>query len=177
MRISVKNLLRSGEARESVKLGGWVRTKRDSKAFSFVEINDGSCLQGIQVIIDEGIPGWDSVSKMTTGASVEVRGELVESPGKGQSWEVRAGRSGPRRCPCWGKRRKIFRFRRKGIPRNFCARLPICVRGPISMERPSGCGAGWLMPCIAFLMNGILHTSTRRSLRRAIVKGRGKCFR
>ena len=55
-----------------------------------MEVNDGSCLQGIQVIVDEGIPGSEKVGKMSTGASVQVTGELVESPGKGQSWEVRA---------------------------------------------------------------------------------------
>ena len=90
MRKSVKHLLASESAEASVKLSGWVRTRRDSKEFSFVELNDGSCLQGIQVIIDAGISGSDQVSKMNTGASVSVVGELVESPGKGQSWEVRA---------------------------------------------------------------------------------------
>lgn len=90
MRKSVKHLLVSESAEASVELSGWVRTRRDSKEFSFVELNDGSCLQGIQVIIDAGIPGSDQVSKMNTGASVSVVGELVESPGKGQSWEVRA---------------------------------------------------------------------------------------
>ena len=90
MRKPVKHLLASESAESSVELSGWVRTRRDSKEFSFVELNDGSCLRGIQVIIDAGIPGSDQVSKMNTGASVSVVGELVESPGKGQSWEVRA---------------------------------------------------------------------------------------
>ncbi|MDA8976336.1 asparagine--tRNA ligase [Akkermansiaceae bacterium] len=90
MRTSVKHLLNSESAQDTVELSGWVRTRRDSKAFSFIELNDGSCLQGIQVIIDAGIPGSEEVSKMNTGASVSVAGELVESPGKGQSWEVRA---------------------------------------------------------------------------------------
>jgi len=90
MRISVKNLLSSEKGQKSVKLGGWVRTRRDSKEFSFIEVNDGSCLQGIQVIVDAGIPGSQELSKMSTGASIEVVGELVESPGQGQSWEVRA---------------------------------------------------------------------------------------
>ena len=103
MRKSVKHLLASESAEASVELSGWVRTRRDSKEFSFVELNDGSCLQGIQVIIDAGIPGSDQVNKMNTGASVSVVGELVESPGKGQSWEVRAtevellGEVGPER--------------------------------------------------------------------------------
>ena len=90
MRKSVKHLLASESAEASVELSGWVRTRRDSKEFSFVELNDGSCLQGIQVIIDAGISGSDQVSKMNTAASVSVVGALVESPGKGQSWEVRA---------------------------------------------------------------------------------------
>jgi asparaginyl-tRNA synthetase len=90
MRTSVKNLLNSASAQDSVELAGWVRTRRDSKEFSFMELNDGSCLKGIQVIIDAGIPGSDDLAKMNTGASVRVVGELVESPGKGQSWEVRA---------------------------------------------------------------------------------------
>ncbi|MDG2399185.1 MAG: asparagine--tRNA ligase [Akkermansiaceae bacterium] len=90
MRTSVKNLLNSATALDSVELAGWVRTRRDSKEFSFMELNDGSCLKGIQVIIDSGTPGSEEVGKMNTGASVRVAGELVESPGKGQSWEVRA---------------------------------------------------------------------------------------
>ena len=90
MRTSVKNLLNSATALDSVKLAGWVRTRRDSKEFSFMELNDGSCLKGIQVIIDLGTPGSEEVGKMNTGAAVKVAGELLESPGQGQSWEVRA---------------------------------------------------------------------------------------
>ncbi|MEN8695441.1 MAG: asparagine--tRNA ligase [Akkermansiaceae bacterium] len=90
MRQSVKSLLNSDSAQGTVELSGWVRTRRDSKEFSFLELNDGSSLQGIQVIIDSGIPGSEDVSKMSTGASVSIIGELVESPGKGQSWEVHA---------------------------------------------------------------------------------------
>jgi asparaginyl-tRNA synthetase len=55
-----------------------------------MELNDGSCLKGIQVIIDLGTPGSEEVGKMNTGAAVKVAGELLESPGQGQSWEVRA---------------------------------------------------------------------------------------
>lgn len=90
MRQSVKSLLNCDSTQGTVELSGWVRTRRDSKEFSFLELNDGSSLQGIQVIIDSGIPGSEDVSKMSTGASVSIIGELVESPGKGQSWEVHA---------------------------------------------------------------------------------------
>ncbi len=90
MRKLVKHLLKNESALSEVELSGWVRTRRDSKDFSFIELNDGSSLQGIQVVIDAGIPGYDSVKKMNTGASIRVLGELVESQGKGQSWEVLA---------------------------------------------------------------------------------------
>jgi asparaginyl-tRNA synthetase len=73
-----------------ILLRGWVRTKRDSKEFSFMELNDGSCLKNIQAIVDAGIPGSERLGDIGTGAAVEVRGALVESPGKGQKWEVRA---------------------------------------------------------------------------------------
>ena len=84
MRTSVKNLLNSATALDSVELAGWVRTRRDSKEFSFMELNDGSCLKGIQVIIDSGTPGSEEVGKMNTGAAVRVAGELLEARGRGR---------------------------------------------------------------------------------------------
>jgi len=70
---------------------GWVRTRRESKTFCFVEINDGSCLAGLQVIVDAALPGYaDLVPKLTTGTSVCVRGDLVDSPAAGQKYELRA---------------------------------------------------------------------------------------
>ncbi|MCF8050381.1 MAG: asparagine--tRNA ligase [Desulfobacterales bacterium] len=73
-----------------VLIKGWVRTRRDSKNFSFIEINDGSCLKNIQVVADDGLAAYDQIRKLATGSSVEVTGEIVASPGKGQAWEVRA---------------------------------------------------------------------------------------
>jgi asparaginyl-tRNA synthetase len=67
-----------------------VRTRRDSKAFSFLEINDGTCLANLQVVADAGIPGSDDLAAMNTGASVEVVGKLVPSPAAGQKWELQA---------------------------------------------------------------------------------------
>lgn len=86
---------------ESVTVMGWVRTKRESKDFAFLEINDGSCLKNLQVVVDAGVPGWEDLPRILTGASIQVRGAVVPSPGKGQRWEVRAqevaviGEAGP----------------------------------------------------------------------------------
>ncbi|CAM9444764.1 unnamed protein product [Ectocarpus sp. 13 AM-2016] len=75
---------------EAVAVKGWVRTKRDQKAFSFVEVNDGSCMKGVQVVIPQDVPTYSAVERLTTGASVSVTGVVVESPGKGQRFEVKA---------------------------------------------------------------------------------------
>ncbi len=75
---------------DTITIKGWARTRRDSKEFSFLEMNDGTCLANIQCVADAGIPGYDDVTKMTTGSAVGITGNLVESPGKGQKWEIHA---------------------------------------------------------------------------------------
>ena len=90
-RTLVKHALAQEAPVERICVEGWVRTRRDSKQFSFLEVNDGTCLDSIQVIVDAGIEGYEDVSRMSTGASVRVEGRLVESPGR-QKWEVHATR-------------------------------------------------------------------------------------
>src|SRR3954469_11660133 len=88
--ISVKAALASGAPISSVQVQGWVRTRRDSKDFSFIELNDGSSLRNLQIIAKSTLPNYAEVQRLITGASIKVRGELVASQGKGQSWEVLA---------------------------------------------------------------------------------------
>ena len=90
MRTPIRELLNATAPIEKIHAAGWVRTRRDSKAFSFLELNDGSCLGNLQVVADAGIPGSDELAKMSTGASVAVEGRLVASQGGGQAWEVQA---------------------------------------------------------------------------------------
>ena len=90
MRTLIKRVLLRDEPCDEIHIAGWVRTRRDSKAFSFLEINDGTCLANLQVVADAGIPGSDELAAMNTGASVEVRGRLVPSPAAGQKWELQA---------------------------------------------------------------------------------------
>jgi asparaginyl-tRNA synthetase len=89
-RMPIKNLLNSSTAIGHVRVNGWVRTRRDAKGFSFLELNDGSCLRNLQVIVDETVPAFDRLAAATTGAAVEVEGALAESPGAGQKWELKA---------------------------------------------------------------------------------------
>jgi asparaginyl-tRNA synthetase len=86
--ISVKEALESTAPADAILVQGWVRTRRDSKDFSFIELNDGSCLRNVQVIARNTLPNYPAVQRLITGASIAVRGALVASQGKGQSWEV-----------------------------------------------------------------------------------------
>ena len=90
MRQLVKQLLASTEVCDSVLIQGWVRTRRDAKGFSFLELNDGSCLGGIQVVVDAHVPGYDNIASFTTGSAARIEGRLVASPGAKQKWEVHA---------------------------------------------------------------------------------------
>ncbi|MEY4064841.1 MAG: hypothetical protein RIR26_1049 [Pseudomonadota bacterium] len=74
-----------------VTIAGWVRTRRGSKKFSFLEVNDGTSGRSIQVIVDAGLPNYEAeLIQLTTGASVRVEGNLVASPGQGQKFEIQA---------------------------------------------------------------------------------------
>jgi asparaginyl-tRNA synthetase len=86
--IRIKDALQRSEPISAIQVQGWVRTRRDSKDFSFIELNDGSCLRNLQIIAQNTLPNYAAVQRLTTGASVVVGGELVASQGKGQSWEV-----------------------------------------------------------------------------------------
>jgi asparaginyl-tRNA synthetase len=92
MRTLIKHLLAATEPSEAVTVKGWVRTRRDSKGFSFLELNDGSCLANVQVVVDAGTPGFEHLPHLTTGASAVIEGKLVASPAQGQKWELRASR-------------------------------------------------------------------------------------
>jgi asparaginyl-tRNA synthetase len=77
---------------EQVTVRGWVRTRRDSKGgFSFVAVNDGSCFDSIQAVCPNTLANYaDAVTKLTAGCAVEITGKLVQSQGKGQSFEIQA---------------------------------------------------------------------------------------
>lgn len=88
----IKALLERRDFGAEVTLCGWVRTRRDSKAgFSFIELNDGSSLAGVQIVAEAELTNYESeIKKLCTGCSLRVRGELRESPGKGQAVEIGA---------------------------------------------------------------------------------------
>ena len=84
----IKDALQSTAPIGAIQVQGWVRTRRDSKDFSFIELNDGSSLRNLQIIVRNTVSNYTDVQRLTTGASIAVSGGLVASQGKGQKWEL-----------------------------------------------------------------------------------------
>jgi asparaginyl-tRNA synthetase len=91
-RTKIVQLLQSEIPVTNVLIKGWVRTRRDSKGFSFIEVNDGSCLKNIQILAHSSLSNYPDISRLSTGSAVIINGNLVESMGVGQKWEILADR-------------------------------------------------------------------------------------
>ncbi len=89
----IASVLLRTEAVTGLQLAGWIRTRRDGKGVSFLELNDGSCLKNLQVVVgEEAVLQEGVLRQLTTGASILVWGNLVPSLGAGQAFEVKAVR-------------------------------------------------------------------------------------
>lgn len=75
---------------KDICLTGWVRKHRTSKNFGFIELNDGSFFQGVQVVFEDFLTNFDEISRVSIATSLEIKGKVVKSEGKGQSFEVKA---------------------------------------------------------------------------------------
>jgi asparaginyl-tRNA synthetase len=116
---SIDKILATGEVGATITVKGWIRSKRESKGFAFVDVNDGSCMANIQVVIAQTITDYAAqIKRLSTGASVEIQGNLVASPAKGQRVELQAttleifGESDPETYPLQ-KKRHSFEFLRE----------------------------------------------------------------
>ena len=89
---TVKSLFRDSAAYDgkTVTVGGWARTIRDSKAFGFIELNDGSFFKSVQVVIEEALPNFKELVKLNVGSSLVVTGTLVLTPEAKQPFEIKA---------------------------------------------------------------------------------------
>ena len=78
-------------ADKTVEVGGWIRTLRSSKAFGFIELNDGSFFKSVQVVFEEDkIDNYTEISKLGVGAAIIVKGTLVLTPEAKQPFEIKA---------------------------------------------------------------------------------------
>ena len=92
-KVLVRQLFRQTPADGAQLLvSGWVRTVRDSKAFAFIELNDGSFFKNLQIVLDESVPDFREVVKVTLGSAIEVEGTLKLTPEAKQPFELKASR-------------------------------------------------------------------------------------
>ena len=117
-RVHIKNILSQKPIHKEITISGWLKSKRDSKKLSFLDISDGSSLSGLQVIAENSLANYsEQISKLTTGCSLTVRGTLLPSPAKGQEVELHAadiqvhGWADPEEYPLQ-KKRHSFEFLR-----------------------------------------------------------------
>lgn len=108
-RTKVKTILEKGIAEQDVCVCGWVRTKRVSKNFAFVVINDGSSQRDIQCVVDADTPAFAKLDHILTGASVRIDGKLKASQGKEQSWEIHT-----KNLEIFGKSDETYPLQKKG---------------------------------------------------------------
>jgi asparaginyl-tRNA synthetase len=89
----VVDLLHRDAAGGGVRVQGWLKTARHGKGVSFLEVSDGSCMAGIQVVAEPALANYEAeVLALRTGCAIEAEGEVVESPASGQRFEIRAAR-------------------------------------------------------------------------------------
>ncbi len=118
-KISIRDARQEDAIGRQATLQGWIRTRRDSKGgFSFLEINDGSCMANIQVIADADLSNYESeIKRLSAGCSVTIHGEIKASGGKGQATEVQAseiivhGWADPEEYPLQKKRHSMEKLR------------------------------------------------------------------
>ncbi|MBO5411077.1 MAG: asparagine--tRNA ligase, partial [Clostridia bacterium] len=78
-------------ADQSVTVYGWVKTLRDSKAIGFIELNDGSCFKGVQIVFEaEKLENYKDIAKLNVGSAVKVTGTLLLTPQANQPFEINA---------------------------------------------------------------------------------------
>ncbi|MBR7032054.1 MAG: asparagine--tRNA ligase, partial [Clostridia bacterium] len=81
---------RGFEKTESVTVGGWVRSIRDSKTFGFIMISDGTYFKPVQVVYDDTLPNFEEISKLNVGSALIISGKIVLTPEAQQPFEIRA---------------------------------------------------------------------------------------
>lgn len=91
-KVTIKDLYRNTEnyIDKTVEVAGWVRTVRDSKAFGFIELNDGSFFNNLQIVFNDKLANFEEVRKLTISSSIIVNGKVVKTENSKQPFEIHA---------------------------------------------------------------------------------------
>lgn len=154
-------------------VSGWVRTVRDSKAFGFIELNDGTCFKNLQIVLEDGhTRDFASAVKITLGSAIRVTGELVLTPGMKQPFEVKASQ-----VEVLGLCAPDFPLQKSAIPLSSCAPSRTFVPAPTRFTRCSASGRWRRSFCTPSLPSAALCTCTPPSSPPATARARARCFR
>jgi len=86
--VSIREILKSGQKYPNATVAGWVRSVRKGKSFSFIALNDGSCQENFQLVLDQNTTNYELLTSLLIGSSLKASGVIVASQGKGQSFEM-----------------------------------------------------------------------------------------
>ena len=111
---------------KEVQVGGWIRSIRDSKAFGFIVLNDGTCFDTLQIVYHDTMENFAEVSKLNVGAAIIVKGTLVATPEAKQPLELRRAFPMP-----------TIHCRKNATALSIYGPFPICAPGPIRSRRCS----------------------------------------
>ena len=117
---------------KEVQVGGWIRSIRDSKAFGFIVLNDGTCFDTLQIVYHDTMENFAEVSKLNVGAAIIVKGTLVATPEAKQPFEIQADQVLVEGFPM-----PTTRCRKNVTALSIYGPFPICAPGPIRSRRCS----------------------------------------
>ena len=141
---------------KEINVGGWVRSLRDSKAFGFIVVSDGSFFETLQIVYHDTLPNFAEVSKLSVGTAILVKGTLVSTPQAKQPFQIQAAE-----VTVEGTSSPDYPLQKSATLLNTCAPSPICAPEPIPSRLYSVC-APWLHTLFTSISRrGILCMFTR----------------
>ena len=156
---------------KSITVGGWVRNLRDSKAFGFIDLNDGSYFKSIQVVFErDRVENYDAIAAQNVGAALVVTGILTLTPGAKQPFELRRIRLRLRARP-----HRITPSSPSAILWSTFASRRTCVREQICSPRCSACAPRLPMRSIPSSIRAASYTCIPPSSPHRMQKARARC--
>ena len=87
--LDVRDLFKNDYVGKEITVNGWIRNHRKQKEFGFIDFNDGTCFQNLQIVYDNSLKSFDDIQKLHIGSAITVRGTIIKSEGNGQTIEMK----------------------------------------------------------------------------------------
>ena len=86
--MDIKDILKNKKIGDKVTVSGWIRNHRKQAKFGFIDLNDGTCYNSLQVVYNDNLDCFEELTKLKLGAAITVNGTVIESPASGQDVEL-----------------------------------------------------------------------------------------